>query len=441
MPNATFHFPPSFRWGVATASHQVEGHNTNNQWWAWEHQPGRIAEGHTSGAACGWWQNAEEDFDRAAALGVTSLRLSVEWSRVEVAPGQIDTAALDRYRGMLRALRDRDIEPMVTLHHFSDPLWLAQAGGWTNPDVVAYFARYVDQVVQALGDLATLWCTINEPNVYATQGYVLGEFPPGAHSVRAAAVVLRTMLKAHGEAYRTIHARQAEAQVGLAHNMRFFDPANPKRIGDRAIAWLQDLWFNRTTLSAVSRGWWLPPLGFGPALDVRRTLDWFGLNYYTRDLVTFDRTGDRAGIGRTLHDESAELLDGGYGELYPKGMSRAIRQLARLKLPIHITENGVPDEDDDQRPRALLLHLHQVWRMLQNNIPVKSYYHWTLVDNFEWAEGWTLPFGLIQLDPQTQERTPRPSSDLYGAIAHANAITPELLDAYAPELRPILLPG
>ena len=235
-------------------------------------------------------------------------------------------------------------------------------------------------------------------------------------------------------------AQRDDAQVGLAHNIRFFDPADPKRIRDRAVAWLQDLWFNRSTLAAVWQGWWLPPLGFGPALGVRRTLDWVGLNYYTRDLVAFDRKGDIAGLARTMHDETAEPLDGGYGELYPEGLSRALKQLALLKLPIHITENGIPDADDDQRPRALLLHLHQLWRAIQNNVPVKSYYHWTLVDNFEWAKGWTLPFGLIQLDPQTQTRTPRPSGDLYAAIARGNAITPELLDAYAPELRPSLLP-
>lgn len=374
-------------------------------------------------------------------MGLTTLRLSIEWSRVEIAPGQIDTAALERYREMLQGLRDRGIEPMVTLHHFSDPLWLAQKGGWTNPDVVPYFSRYADQVVQALGDLVTLWCTINEPNVYATMGYILGKFPPGIHDIRTAAVVLRNMLKAHGAAYRTIHKRRDDAQVGLAHNIRFFDPADPKRIRDRAAAWLQDLWFNRTTLAAVWQGWWLPPLGFGPALGVRRTLDWIGLNYYTRDLVAFDRGGDIAGLARTLHDETAEPLDGGYGELYPKGLSRALKRLARLGLPIHITENGIPDADDDQRPRALLLHLHQLWRTIQCNVPVKSYYHWTLVDNFEWAEGWTLPFGLIELDPETQTRTARPSSDLYAAIAKGNAITPELLDAYAPELRPALLPA
>jgi beta-glucosidase len=157
--------------------------------------------------------------------------------------------------------------------------------------------------------------------------------------------------------------------------------------------------------------------------------------------VKFDRAAQADFYAQTTHDPKAERLDGDYGELYPHGMFRALKQLARMKVPIYVTENGIPDADDDQRPRALLLHLHELWHALQDNVPVKGYYHWTLTDNFEWAEGWTLPFGLIELDPETQARMPRPSADLYGAIAQGNAITPELLDAYAPELRKVLMPG
>ncbi|MBN1248637.1 MAG: glycoside hydrolase family 1 protein, partial [Anaerolineae bacterium] len=367
MPEAIYHFPPDFRWGAATASHQVEGNNTNNQWWAWEQQPGRIAQGHRSGLACDWWQNAEADFDRAVAMNLRALRLSVEWSRVEVAPGKIDSAALDRYREMLRQLRERDIEPMVTLHHFTDPLWLAESGGWTNPDVVAYFVRYVRQVLDALGDYATIWCTINEPNIYATFGYLLGNFPPGVQDYGTAATVLRHMLQAHGAAYRAIHEAKAEAQVGLAHNLRIFDAARPSRLTDRVVARIQDLWFNATTLAALGGtgfrpagfrpAWWLPPLGFGPALATRKTLDWIGLNYYTRDRVTFNRGAAATAFGVQSHSEDAELMDAGYGEVYPEGIVRAIKRLSRFGLPIHITEHGIPDSDDDQRPRALVLHL------------------------------------------------------------------------------------
>ncbi len=440
MPDATFHFPPNFRWGVATAAHQIEGNNTNNQWWAWEQQPGRIEQGGKSGLACDAWRHPEVDFDHAAAMGLNAMRLSVEWSRIEVAPGRIDTAALDRYREMLKGLRERGIEPLVTLHHFSDPMWLADEGGWLNVNVIQYFTRYVEQVVRALGEFTNLWCTINEPNVYAYMGYMSGVFPPGKQDSRMAFAVIRSMLQAHAAAYRRIHRVQENAQVGLAHNLRFFDPARPRNLLDRLAAWVRDMGFNQTTLKPVWNGWWAPPMGFGPALTLRRTLDWIGLNYYTRDLVKFDRAAKADFYAQTTHDPKAEPLDGDYGELYPQGMSRALKQLARMNIPIYVTENGIPDADDDQRPRALLLHLRELWRALQDNVPVQGYYHWTLTDNFEWAEGWTLPFGLIEFDPQTQARTPRPSADLYAAIAQGNAITPELLDAYAPELRKVLLP-
>ena len=441
MPDATFYFPPDFRWGVATSSHQVEGNNTNNQWWAWEQQEGRIKANHKSGLACDGWQRPEVDFDQAAAMGLNAMRLSVEWSRVEVAPGRIDTAALDHYRDMLRGLRERGIEPLVTLHHFSDPMWLADQGGWLHADIVQYFTRYVEQVVRALGEYTNFWCTINEPNIYAYMGYAAGIFPPGQRDNRQALAVTRAMLRAHAAAYRRIHRLQADARVGLAHNLRFFDPLRPRNPLDRLAAWIRDLGFNQAIWRAVWDGWWIPPLSFGPAWALRHSLDWFGLNYYTRDRVAFDRTAKANFFARTAHDPQAEILDGGYGELYPQGMYRALKSFARMGIPIYVTENGIPDRDDDQRPRALLLHLHQLWRALQENVPVYGYYHWTLTDNFEWAEGWTLPFGLIEFDPQTQRRALRPSADLYAAVAQGNAITPELLDAYAPELREVLLPG
>jgi beta-glucosidase len=440
MPEATFHFPQDFKWGTATAAHQVEGNNTLNDWWAWEQEEGHIAGNQRSGPAANWWEQAEEDFDRAAELGQNAHRLSIEWSRIEPREGHFDDAALGRYREMLRALHARGIEPMVTLHHFTNPLWLADMGGWENARAVPLFDRYVARVVEALGEYCDLWCTINEPNVLVFMGYIDGVFPPGKQDFRAAMRAGRTLMRAHAAAYHRIHSLQPEARVGFAHNMRVFDPAHPRSPLDRTVAGLLDRSFNRTFLTAT-RGWWSPPLGFGPALRVRGTLDWIGLNYYTRDLVTFDRSLPDQLFGRRFHRESAELLDGGYGELYAEGLARMVRRLAGLRLPIYVTENGIPDDDDDQRPRALVLHLHQLWRTIQGCIPVMGYYHWTLVDNFEWAEGWDLRFGLIELDPETQERTPRRSAYLYRDVAGANAITPSMLDKYTPELRPVLLPG
>jgi len=440
-PVATFHFPADFKWGVATAAHQVEGGNINNDWWDWEQQEGRIKEGHKSGQACGWWENAESDFAPVAAMGMNALRLSVEWSRIEPRPGEFDDSALERYAQMLQGLRMRNIEPMVTLHHFTSPRWLVDQGGWENPQTIPLFARFARRVVERLGQYCDLWCTINEPNVYGFLGYLEGIFPPGQSDLRAAMLVIRHLLAGHAAAYREIHAVQPKARVGLAHNMRILDPANPNSLLDRRVARMSDRIYNQAILTALTRGRWTLPLGFGLAWKLRRTLDWVGLNYYTRDLVAFDRTQRQELFSRRLHADYAELLDGGYGEFYPHGMFRCIQRLARLRLPIYVTENGIPDDDDDQRPRYLMTHLHQMWHAIQLCYPVMGYYHWTLVDNFEWAEGWTLRFGLIGLDTETQARTPRPSADLYAAVIRANAITPEIIEAHVPELRAELLPG
>lgn len=441
MPEATFHFPHDFRWGVATAAHQVEGNNTNNDWWAWEQQQGHVAQGHVSGLACNWWEDAEADFDRAAALGIDALRLSVEWSRVEPRPGSFSQPALARYLEMLEGLHGRGIEPMVTLHHVTNPRWLAEDGGWQAPQVVEHFTRFVQKVVEALSPACDLWCTINAPNTYAYRSHFAGVWPPGRSDRRTAMEVLRHMLLGHAAAYRAIHEVQPDARVGLAHNMRAFDPGPPNSMLDRLITGLVDRTYNRAPLAALRRGLWIPPLGFGLALQLRDTLDWIGLNYYTRDLVAFDRGRPETLFSRRFHADDAEMLDGGYGEFYPQGILRSLQRLARLDLPIYVTENGIPDDDDDQRPRHLLTHLHQLWHAIQHGYPVMGYYHRTLVDSFEWAQGWRLRFGLIELDPQTQLRTPRRSAELYANLARTNAITPHLIDTYVPELRPQLLPG
>ncbi len=441
MPEATFHFPHDFRWGVATAAHQVEGSNTNNDWWRWEQQLGHIAQEDASGLACNWWEDAEADFDRAAALGTNALRLSVEWSRIEPERGSFDERALARYVEMAEGLRGRGIEPMVTLHHFTNPCWLADEGGWAEATTVDRFARFAERVVEALGSACDLWCTINEPNVYAYQGYLAGIWPPGRSDWGVAMEVMRNLLLGHAAAYHAIHEVQPEARVGFAHNMQVFDPARPRSPLDRLVTSVIDRTYNRAILTSLKRGLWAPPLGLGLALKLRDTLDWIGLNYYTREMVAFDRTRSKALFSRRFHAEDAEMLDGGYGELYPEGMMRCLARLAQLDLPIYITENGIPDDDDDQRPRHILTHLHQVWHAIQRCYPVMGYYHWTLVDNFEWAEGWTLRFGVIALDPETQIRRPRASAELYGNLMRANAITPQLIDTYAPELRPELLPG
>lgn len=418
-----FTFPSGFRWGAATSAHQVEGKNVHNDWWAWEQQPGRIRNGDRSGRACAWWENAEADFDRAAQLHQNAHRLSVEWSRIEPRQGQWDQAALDRYRQMLRALRERGIEPMVTLHHFTNPQWFAERGGWEREDAVELFGRYVTQVVPALGEFTSLWCTINEPVGWVFSAYLAGRWPPGHHRAVVRAVRAATQLaRAHAAAYRILHRLQAQAQVGFANYFRLFDPAAPGSPLDRFVAAQQDRFVNRAFLDAVSKGHVRAFPWIADIPEAAGTLDFLGVNYYTRDMVAFDLLRPGQLFGRNFLRPGAPQSDGGYGVIYPEGMYRVLRLAQRYGRPIFITENGLPDEDDDSRSEFILAHLRETARAIQEGIDVRGYYHWSLIDNFEWAEGWSMRFGLIAVDPATQIRTFRPSAGVYADICRLNAL-------------------
>jgi beta-glucosidase len=431
-------FPDGFLWGTASAAHQVEGQNTKNDWWSFEQRPGAIWHGDRSGLACDWWRHAEHDFDLMAEMGHNTHRLSVEWSRIEPEEGVFDASAIARYRQMLMGLRQRGIEPMVTLFHFSSPLWLARRGGWRNPASVGRFRRFVRQTVEQLGDLVTLWCTINEPNVYAAMGYLLGEHAPGERSLPLYFRVLKHLLQGHAAAYRVIHALDAGAQVGLVKNIQIFDALDRADGASACVARILDRLFNRITLTAVEKGRLQFPLGPGPGMHspLLDSQDFVGLNYYYRQRVSLrPEMGGRLSILRVTPEAEVSDLgrNGTYGEVYPRGMYRALKRGAHLGKPIYITENGLPDADDDQRPRFLLTHLAQVQRAIREGIDVRGYYHWSFTDNFEWAEGWGLRFGLVALDERNQTRTPRPSAELYSRILRANAITREMVASYAPE--------
>src|SRR5437763_327303 len=250
----TCSFPADFAWGVATSAHQVEGNASNNQWHAWE-KNGRIKSGDRLGLACDWWRNAERDFDLARSLGVNALRLSVEWSRIEPSEGKWDESALSRYREMLRALRDRGIRPFVTLHHFTHPLWFETMGGFASPRSVLLFERFTRRVIGVLGDLCRDWVTFNEPNVYASLGYFLGEFPPGKKgSFMQAARVTANLCRAHTAAYRKIHDLQSDANVGWAQHFVVFKPRRPESSVDRWICAFIDRRFNNNFAESIVNG-------------------------------------------------------------------------------------------------------------------------------------------------------------------------------------------
>lgn len=438
MPRATFNFPAGFLWGTATAAHQVEGNNVNNDWWAWEQQTGRIHDGDLSGKACDWWGGRwREDFDRAQDGWQNTHRFSVEWSRIQPEPDRWDEAALDRYRQMLLGLRERNMTAMVTLHHFTNPIWLAEIGGWENEAVVDLFAAYVGRTVEALKSHCQLWVTINEPNVYMNGAYLGDGFPPGKNDQKTALKVLLNMVKAHAAAYQVIHDLQPDAQVGVAHHWRGFQPANKGPLTGY-LSKLHHKAFNDAFAHSLKTGKFDAVMLKADVPQAKDTQDFLGLNYYTRDLIKFDLRKSGALFSDRYYPKDALLSETGFLANDPHGFQEAIKWADKFGLPIYITENGCDDSQDDFRRRYLLEHLQAMWHMLTNNIPIKGYFYWTLVDNFEWERGWSQRFGLWGLDPQTQIRTKRKSVDLYAEICRTNAITSEAVEKFAPEVYDII---
>jgi beta-glucosidase len=441
MPQATYHFPKGFLWGTATASHQVEGNNTNNNWYAWEEAGHTV---HKSGLAADWWGGRwREDFDRAAETGQNAHRFSLEWSRIQPTPDSWDEDAIEKYRHMLRGLKERNMTAMVTLHHFTDPLWVTEKGGWENNDIVLLFEKFTRKVVDALKEYVTLWCTINEPNVYALGGYVQGTFPPGKNNLKLSMQVLGNMIRAHAAAYRAIHELQPEARVGYALHYRPMLPRVKWSPLDRLMRNIRYNGLNMGFPSAISTGVMKTPVLSLNIPEAKGTQDYFGLNYYSVDIVGFNITKRRELFSDSSFAKDADMSDNNFIANIPHGIFDSIKWIERTypHLPIIITENGVEDSDDHMRPRYLTQHLHQVWRAVNFNWPVKGYFHWSLVDNFEWERGWTQRFGLWGLDLDTQKRIRRPSVDLYAEICKENGISSEMVQKYCPEVFEKIFPS
>lgn len=441
MPEATFHFPRGFLWGTATSSHQVEGHNHNNNWSRWEAQAGRILEGHQSGNACEWWEGRwREDIERAYESNQNSHRLSVEWSRVQPEPDQWDQSALDFYRQICRFIRDLGMVPMVTLHHFTDPIWITEQGGWEKGEIVDDFRKFVGRVVEALREDVTLWVTVNEPNVLATSAYLFGDFPPGKNNLQKTLKVMSNLANAHTAAYKIIHDIQKNAHVGLAINYRGLIPAHRWSPLDQIVTSTQSSLFNNFFPNAALNGVLSYPLFRKRIPGGKDCLDFLGINYYTQDMVSFNLLHPNEFFGHRYFPKGAELSETGHIANQPEGFFNAVKWGLAYNKPLIITENGVEDSKDTLRPRYLIQHLHHLWRAVNFNYPVKGYYHWSLVDNFEWERGWTQRFGLWELDLQTQQRKKRKSADLYAEICSKNGISSEMVANYAPELTPELFP-
>ena len=407
-------FPAGFLWGAATASHQVEGGNRWNDWWEYE-SSGRLP--FASGDCCRHYELYEQDFDLARSLGHNCHRLSLEWSRIEPEDGQWNPAAIEHYGRVIRALKARGIEPVVTLHHFTLPAWFLRRGGWECADSARIFARFVAYAVQQIGEPVGYWLTINEPTVYVLQSYINGEWPPlQLRSWLKAGRVLRNLARAHVAAFDAIKRSQPDAKIGFAHNALWMEPCDRGRFLDRMAARIRDIAFNRVFFGLIG----LAARGLS-----RRKLDFVGLNYYTRCCVRFESGGPSALLGRSCklehHADGGPRSSMGW-EIYPRGLAAVLQRYSAMGLPLFITENGIATGDDELRCRFLHDHIEVIANALDDGLEVLGYLHWSLLDNFEWSMGTGPRFGLVAVDYSTQARIARPSATFFAAICRHNGL-------------------
>ena len=389
-------FPDGFRWGTATAAHQVEGGNWNNDWWAWEHAEGTPCQ-EVSGDACDQLNRYEEDISLLAALGFDNYRFSIEWSRIEPEEGEFSTAALDHYRRVCAACLANGITPVVTFHHFTSPRWVAADGSWTNPAVVDRFGRFCEASVAHLGDLIGRACTINEPDVVAFVTYAIGAFPPGTIDKGLREAAHENFIAAHHRSTEVLKAGRGDFPVGLTLSMADYQavPADdPGAISRR----------DRIRASVEDR-----------YLEAVRGDDFLGVQTYSRT-----RIGPEGDIGP---EEGVPVLIMGY-EYYPEALAATLRRAWEVTggVPLLVTENGIGTDDDTQRIAYVQKALEGVLDCIDEGIDVGGYTYWSLLDNFEWAFGYGPRFGIVDVDRATQRRIVKPSGQWLGSIARANAL-------------------
>jgi beta-glucosidase len=385
-------FPPGFIWGTATAAHQVEGGNWNNDWWAWEHTKGSPCQ-EPSGDACDHYHRYRDDLDLLAGLGFRAYRFSLEWSRIEPEDGEFSRAALDHYRRVCAACLERGLAPIVTFHHFTTPRWVAARGGWAERETAERFARFCGRAAVHLGDLIGRVCTLNEPNIVAEFGYRWGLFPPGLRDPSLRQRVNDLFIDAHRRAVGAIRDAGVRSPIGLTLAMQDWQAVDGgEQVRDRERHDMEDVY-----------------------LEATRGDDFIGVQTYSR--VRYGPDGLRP------PEPGVRLTQMGY-EFWPEALEACIRRAVVMTggAPILVTENGIGTDDDRERVEYVERALRGVLACLADDLPVQGYVYWSALDNFEWAFGYRPTFGLVAVDRSTQARHPKPSATWLGAIARANAL-------------------
>jgi beta-glucosidase len=388
----TLEFPDGFIWGVAGSAHQIEGGNTNNDWWDFEHAPdSRCAE--SSGDACDSYHRWDEDLNLVEGMALGAYRFSLEWSRIEPAEGEFSMAALDHYRRICAGCHELGIVPVVTFHHFTIPSWIAARGGFEASDAPDRFGRFVERTGSHLGDLIGWACTINEPNVIGAMGYTVGDYPPGVKDdLGRHLAVNKSMVRAHRLAVEALRSGPGSFPVGLTLSMaEIVADEGGELTRDMAEDILENTFLN------------------GAAGD-----DFVGVQAYTR--MHFGPTGPGP------DDPSVRQTQMGT-EFWPQAVEHCVRRTAKFTgLPVLVTESGIATDDDAERIEYIDAVLRGVHNCISDGVDVRGFFVWSLLDNFEWNMGYGPKFGLHAVDRTTFRRQAKPSATWYGEVASANRL-------------------
>jgi len=373
-------YPKNFLFGSSTAAHQIEGGNFNSDWHQWEKVPGNIADGANSDVAADSWNLWRKDIQLLKKTSQNAYRFSIEWAKIEPQKGVFDYNAINHYREILLELRENNIKSMVTLFHFVLPKWISDIGGFMNKKTVDHFGSYCELMAKELGELVDFWVTINEPQTYALCGYVQGMWCPGKKNFFAGLKIGGILNKAHIIAYKKIRS-VVTTPVGISENIAIFEPLYDNIVDRLFTRYINHL----ATFSFIA--------------PISKYIDFLGINYYYKVNLQYKKP--------QFHFISKKKTDMGWS-IHQEGLYDVIMKNLIWRKPIYITENGVADENDRHRAKFLKDAFYYVQKAIQKGADVRGYFHWTLMDNFEWAEGYNAKFGLFTID-----RAPRASAYLY----------------------------
>ncbi|MCF7852431.1 MAG: family 1 glycosylhydrolase [Simkaniaceae bacterium] len=439
-------FPKDFLWGVATNEYQNSGAALcpESNWAAWEKTKGHIVNGDQSGESTRHYLAIPQTIEQLKQLGVNAYRFSIEWSKIEPKEGQFDEVAIEHYSQLINQLLKAGMTPMVTLHHFSHPIWFEALGGFTREENNRFFLRFAQKMFNRFSDRVKLWCTINKPGVYAMQGYVFGQYPPGkVRDLTSGAHVIKNMLAAHQTLYTAWkkHPNGRNVQIGLAHQFVKF-VSNQSWYGmTNMLASHFTYLFHQAIFDALKTGTFTLNYGLlgGIAphalMPASRMMDFIGVDYYTELLFSMQMLRERFSTSTANDQKDIEKLD---QAVSLKGLYHALIECKDLNIPVYITEFGISEHKDQISPEWIKAQLKNMQLAIQNGVQLKGAFYWTLNDSFEWDFGFEKKFGLYNYDLKGHTFKLKK-----GAEAYVNAVKlyrPQVEAKAAPKVTPKIAP-